>query len=419
MVRISVIGVILLMVCVTLPALAQAPPANTITCSSGTACKKGSIPIFASNGGAAKVDDSIIKQSGSTISVAGSETVTTNISAGGNVTGGVISATTSFDISGTPFAFGSSTNANAFLGFAGNSTMTGAGNTAAGLDALAGNTSGTDNVAIGGAALESNQSGVDNVAVGPAALGDNTSGVDNVAVGIFALLNNNGGENTGVGTNALRANTTGNGLTCIGFNCTASGHKLHNATAIGARATVKVSDALVLGSVAGVNGATATARVGIGTASPTNLLTLGRGFGPSIADGWATYSSRRWKTNIQPLHNALGTIERLQGVSYDMKESGKHEIGVIAEEVGAVVPEVVSYEENGKDARGVDYSRLTALLIEATKQQQREIRQQQTLLRTQAAAIRDLKSELRVTRTALQKVQEQMSEAQPALVAAK
>lgn len=78
---------------------------------------------------------------------------------------------------------------------------------------------------------------------------------------------------------------------------------------------------------------------------------------------------------------------------------GKHEIGVIAEGVGAVV--------------------LTPLLIEATKQQQREIRRQQTLLRTQAAAIRDLKSELRVTRTALQKVQEQMSEAQPALVAAK
>jgi hypothetical protein len=35
---------------------------------------------------------------------------------------------------------------------------------------------------------------------------------------------------------------------------------------------------------------------------------------------------------------------------------------------------VVSYAENGKDARGVDYSRLTALLIEAVKQQQREIR---------------------------------------------
>jgi hypothetical protein len=50
---------------------------------------------------------------------------------------------------------------------------------------------------------------------------------------------------------------------------------------------------------------------------------------------------------------------------------------VIAEEVGKVVPEVVSYEKNGKDATGVDYSRLTALLIEATKQQQVQIQQQQ------------------------------------------
>ena len=85
MFRISVICLILLVVCVSLPTLAQAPLANTITCSSGTACKKGNIPVFASNGGAAKVDDSIIKQSGSTISVAGSETVTSNIKAGGNV----------------------------------------------------------------------------------------------------------------------------------------------------------------------------------------------------------------------------------------------------------------------------------------------------------------------------------------------
>jgi hypothetical protein len=46
-----------------------------------------------------------------------------------------------------------------------------------------------------------------------------------------------------------------------------------------------------------------------------------------------------------------------------------------AEEVGQVVPEVVSYEENGGDAQGVDYSRLTALLIEAVKSQQAEIQQ--------------------------------------------
>jgi hypothetical protein len=46
-------------------------------------------------------------------------------------------------------------------------------------------------------------------------------------------------------------------------------------------------------------------------------------------------------------------------------------VGVIAEEAGAVVPEVVTWEENGKDAQSVDYGRLTALLIEAIKELRR------------------------------------------------
>ena len=70
---------------------------------------------------------------------------------------------------------------------------------------------------------------------------------------------------------------------------------------------VRVMNALALGTVVAVNGATATVRVGIGT---TNLPTLGKGAGPSIADGWATYSARRWKTKIQPLQNALGMVEQ-------------------------------------------------------------------------------------------------------------
>jgi len=64
---------------------------------------------------------------------------------------------------------------------------------------------------------------------------------------------------------------------------------------------------------------------------------------------------------------------RLRGVSFDWKSNGKHDIGVIAEEVGKVVPEVVTYENNGVDARSVDYARLTALLIEAMKEQQKTI----------------------------------------------
>ena len=85
---------------------------------------------------------------------------------------------------------------------------------------------------------------------------------------------------------------------------------------------------------------------------------------------------------------------------------------MIAEEVGQAVPEVVSYEENGKDARSVDYSRLTALPIEAVTQQQseirqqhgqirelqQEIRQQQNLLRAQSSAIESLEAQVRETR---------------------
>jgi len=183
----------------------------------------------------------------------------------------------------------------------------------------------------------------------------------------------------------------------VGYDCSASGADLRNATAIGAHAMVSVSNGLVLGSVAGVNGATATTRVGIGTTSPTNLLTLGQGAGPSIADGWSTYSSRRWKSDIQPLRGALGKVELLRGVSYTYTANGKHDIGMIAEEVGRVVPEVVSYEENGKDARGIDYARLTALLVEAVKQQQAEIKQ------LQAEVVRLKRAQARPTRHVAQK----------------
>ena len=70
--------------------------------------------------------------------------------------------------------------------------------------------------------------------------------------------------------------------------------------------------------------------------------------------GGTEESSRRWKMNIKPIRNALSKIVRLRGVSFDWKDSGRHDIGLIAEEVGKVLPEVVSYEENGVDAKSLD-----------------------------------------------------------------
>jgi len=91
------------------------------------------------------------------------------------------------------------------------------------------------------------------------------------------------------------------------------------------------------------------------------------------AKSFNTSSSIRWKENIKPIEGALDKVQRLSGVSYDWKVDGKHNIGLVAEDVGKVIPEVVEYEENGQDARSVDYGSLVALLIEATKEQQKEI----------------------------------------------
>jgi len=117
--------------------------------------------------------------------------------------------------------------------------------------------------------------------------------------------------------------------------------------------------------------APAGGNVGIGT-DPSRTLEVKVG-GTTLADNWTIRSSRRFKTNIQPLHDALGRIEALQGVSYERKSDGKHEIGVVAEDVARVVPEVVAHDPETQEVEGVDYSRLVALLIEAVKSQQADI----------------------------------------------
>jgi hypothetical protein len=114
--------------------------------------------------------------------------------------------------------------------------------------------------------------------------------------------------------------------------------------------------------------------VGVGTTSPTATLDVAAG-GTTLADAWTTRSSRQFKANIQPLEGALEKVVQLQGVSYERKSDGKHEIGVVAEDVAQIVPEVVSRDPNTHELQGVDYSRLTALLIEAVKSQQAEIQQ--------------------------------------------
>jgi len=146
-----------------------------------------------------------------------------------------------------------------------------------------------------------------------------------------------------------------------------------------------------------------TSLVGINVATPTNILQVQQGSSTDpIADAWTVYSSRRWKKNIQTLDHALAKVERLRGVSYESKLESKPEIGLIAEEVGEVIPELVTYEENGTDATSVDYARLTALLVEAVKEQQAQIRDLKTELGTRAREYRELRAEMQRLKAASQ-----------------
>ncbi|MBK6346530.1 MAG: tail fiber domain-containing protein [Bacteroidales bacterium] len=131
------------------------------------------------------------------------------------------------------------------------------------------------NVGIGFEALYSNTEGFGNSATGNAALFSNISGTYNTATGINALYFNTSGDfNTGTGFRALFNNSTGDFNTGFGYQANVGPGDLTNATAIGARARVEQSNSLVLGSIDGVNGATADVNVGIGTTTPDNKLDL-------------------------------------------------------------------------------------------------------------------------------------------------
>jgi hypothetical protein len=201
------------------------------------------------------------------------QSVTGNFTASGTVSGSVVNASV-LDVGGSAIAFGSPSSLNAFLGFAGGSVNTGTLNTGTGVQVLFSNTSGSANTATGAQAMARNITGTNNTAYGNQALALNTDGYYNTAVGALALFNTLGYYNTGVGLQTLTNNTTGNYNVGFGYNAgpDASTPNLNNSAAIGSYADVTQSNSLVLGSINGINGASADTLVGIGTTAPKAKL---------------------------------------------------------------------------------------------------------------------------------------------------
>jgi hypothetical protein len=83
--------------------------------------------------------------------------------------------------------------------------------------------------------------------------------------------------------------------------------------------------------------------------------------------GWNAASDARLKKNVSTIENALDIVDNLRGVWFDWKDTEREgrEIGFIAQEVQEILPEVVN--ANGKFL-GMQYSKITALLVEAIKE---------------------------------------------------
>jgi hypothetical protein len=285
---------------------------------------------------------------------------------------------------------------------------TGSYNTAVGTSSLGDNVSGQFNTAIGDGSLTKNTSGGSNVAIGGSALQQNTSGYDNVAIGHLALMSNVSGiKNVAVGRGALIGLTIGYGNTVIGhyagnnqlgnFNVfighqagfllaekdannqliIANGMNPENELITGdfAQKTIDLNGSVTVKNHLDVKGelrAFQSLRVN------KNIYTNGhlKVKKTATAQSFNTTSDARLKDDIQPLNDALSSVLQLQGKTYRWKEDHhKQDIGLIAQEVEQVFPELVEEDANGFKA--IAYSRLTAVLIEAIKEQQGQMTTQQ------------------------------------------
>lgn len=85
------------------------------------------------------------------------------------------------------------------------------------------------------------------------------------------------------------------------------------------------------------------------------------------ANSFISYSSRLYKQNIVPLEDPIGILKKLNGVSFEWKKTGRQDYGFIAEDVGKVLPGIVSWDKDKKQAQGIEYLKLISFLVEASK----------------------------------------------------
>jgi hypothetical protein len=112
--------------------------------------------------------------------------------------------------------------------------------------------------------------------------------------------------------------------------------------------------------------------LGIGTTNATSKLTVAGDLlvtGIITATDFNSASDINLKENIQKIDNPIDKIIKIDGVRFDWKYDNKPSMGVIAQNIEEVLPELV----NGEESKTVNYNGIIGLLIECVKTQQEQI----------------------------------------------
>jgi trimeric autotransporter adhesin len=259
---------------------------------------------------------------------------------------------------------------------------------------------------IGNGAGYENTGGSSNVFIGANAGYNNTLGSDNCFLGVYAGSQNTIGENnTFMGSQAALYNSEGSANSFFGYSAGGSNNGSYN-TFIGSNAgghNVTGYNNTYIGQAAGYL-ATGYGNVFIGNGAGRNELGnnqlridnyINSGDSPLIWGDFAAgvvkingkfyiVSDGRFKKNVEPLQTSLDKVMGLKGVSYEWKEKngfGKgKDIGFIAQDVEAVLPELVHTDDKGY--KSVAYDKLAPVFVEAIKEQQRIIEDQTRTIKT-------------------------------------
>jgi hypothetical protein len=298
-------------------------------------------------------------------------------------------------------------NDNAFFGFNAGLKSRSFANSFFGSGAGAENVNGNSLAFFGNAAGNKNVTGVSNSFFGNAAGRENISGSFNTFLGFAAGLNNTTGDH-----NIFIGHLTGNPNTST---------QVSNSIAIGNGVSVSTSDTIILGK-AGQNTqipgkllmgggvpmggnfvAQSFSNLGFSGIFTGNLVldenalnnvlpsqvhlcirttNIGNGLGGEMLTRCTLpFSSLANKTDVQTFTGGLDVVKRLKPVSFKWKADGRADVGLNAEDVAEVAPQIVTRNNKG-EVDDVKESSLNLLLINAVKEQQKQIEAQQQEIET-------------------------------------